>query len=110
MAITLTKPTTLAQDFCGTLVALDGIAYYLTACCQASGKGGADGVICRACYRPVADTFGMGWLVTDADAWVRYLADNVAAAVADGANDDANTREVFARFVVGVRKSAEAAA
>lgn len=34
------------------------LAYPLTPCCGASGKGGESGVICRACYRPVDPMFG----------------------------------------------------
>lgn len=30
----------------------------LTPCCNASGKGGAAGVICRACYRNVSYKYG----------------------------------------------------
>lgn len=50
-------PTTLT--LCGIHAAYaDGVAYPLTACCQASGKGGATGVICRACYQPVPSVMG----------------------------------------------------
>lgn len=31
------------------------MAYPLTPCCGASAKGGADGIVCRACYAP------LGW-------------------------------------------------
>lgn len=34
------------------------LAYPLTACCGASGKGGEAGVICRSCYRDVDPMFG----------------------------------------------------
>ena len=34
------------------------LAYPLTPCCGASGKGGGDGVICRSCYRDVDPMFG----------------------------------------------------
>ena len=73
-----TAPILLVNDFRGQLVTSDGIAYYLTPCCQASGKGSGDGIVCRACYRPVADTYGMGWLVTDTAMWDHYAADLVA--------------------------------
>lgn len=47
---------------CGVTVAHDEYAYVLTPCCGASGKGGADGIICRGCYQPVLDVHGMvGW-------------------------------------------------
>lgn len=36
-----------------------GMAYPLTDCCRASGKGSGDGVVCRACYQSVDDRFGM---------------------------------------------------
>jgi hypothetical protein len=76
--------TLLAHDYNGRLVCCDGIVYYLTDCCQASGKGGASGVVCRACYRPVADQFGDGWLVSDTAAWSRYALGLVGSEV--GAN------------------------
>jgi hypothetical protein len=34
------------------------LAYPLTPCCGASGKGGGNGVICRSCYRDVDPMFG----------------------------------------------------
>jgi hypothetical protein len=34
------------------------LAYPLTACCGASGKGGGNGVICRKCYRDVDPMYG----------------------------------------------------
>lgn len=34
------------------------MAYPLTPCCGASGKGGEFGVICRSCYRPVDAMYG----------------------------------------------------
>ena len=34
------------------------LAYPLTPCCGASGKGGGSGVICRKCYRDVDPMFG----------------------------------------------------
>lgn len=34
------------------------MAYPLTPCCGASGKGGGNGVICRACYHDVDPMFG----------------------------------------------------
>lgn len=44
--------------------------YPLTPCCQASGKGGGHGVICRACYHDVHGGFGDCW---DADGdWGTY--------------------------------------
>lgn len=55
---TIVEVTTI----CGVTVAHDDVAYVLTPCCGASGKGGAAGIVCRACYRPVADLYGMsGW-------------------------------------------------
>jgi len=67
------QPVVLASDSVGgTLVAQDGIVYYLTDCCKASGKGGQHGVICRSCYRPVSDVYGMGWMASDEQAWLNY--------------------------------------
>lgn len=59
----------------GFLTAQDGIVYYLTDCCGASGKGSVNsptGVCCRKCYREVDAVFGMGWLVSDDAAWAHY--------------------------------------
>lgn len=39
----------------------DGLAYPLTPCCEASGKGSSNvesGVVCRACYHEVDPKFG----------------------------------------------------
>lgn len=41
----------------------DGMAFYTTACCGASGKGSSDsesGVVCRACYHDVDSIYGTG--------------------------------------------------
>lgn len=55
------NPVVIATDgFHGTY-AIDvemGMAYPLTDCCKAFGKGSGDGVVCRACYAPVDDRFG----------------------------------------------------
>lgn len=57
MAATLAIPTTLT--ICKVEVALaDGLAYPLTACCAASAKGSADGVVCRGCYAPLPAAWG----------------------------------------------------
>jgi hypothetical protein len=40
----------------------DGVYSLLTPCCNASGKGGEHGVICRACYDDVDFIFGACWL------------------------------------------------
>lgn len=37
---------------------LPGFLYPVTDCCGASGKGSECGVVCRACYQPVADDLG----------------------------------------------------
>jgi len=49
---------------CGARFASDteiGLAYTLTACCHASGKGGdsPSGVVCRNCYAPVPSYHGV---------------------------------------------------
>lgn len=41
------------------LAAGDGMVWPLTGCCGASGKGAGAGVVCRGCYRPVKDGYGM---------------------------------------------------
>ncbi len=61
---TCTLPAVVAScvtglDSSGNVVAdVDGLAYPLTPCCSASGKGGTFGVVCRACYMPVDGYFG----------------------------------------------------
>lgn len=53
----------------GTVVVADlevGVVYPLTACCGASAKGAADGVVCRGCYRSLPDAMGMGWTLAEA--------------------------------------------
>ena len=47
------------------LVATWGIAYYLTPCCDATGKGSDGGTVCRSCYRYVDSLLGMGWQLAD---------------------------------------------
>jgi hypothetical protein len=42
-----------------TMALCEGLVYPLTQCCAASGKGGADGVVCRYCYRRVDGVYGM---------------------------------------------------
>lgn len=48
-----------------SLAESDEIIYYLTACCNASAKGGQYGVICRACHNPVPDWMGDAALIHD---------------------------------------------
>ena len=45
----------------------DGMLYLLTACCKASAKGSGDGVVCRACYRPIPDWMGWATLTDNAE-------------------------------------------
>lgn len=80
-------PTVLAREPI-TIVSSDGVLYYLTDCCRASGKGsiaqGIPCVTCRNCYREVDSIFGDGWRVDDAAGWDRYrrvlLTRDIAAA------------------------------
>lgn len=72
MPATIAAPTLLAEDMIGRLVLADGMVYYLTSCCGASATGSADGVACRACYRPVSHELGRGWVVSDESSWVAY--------------------------------------
>lgn len=54
-----TIPTFTLPDL--TIAVQDGLAYPLTPCCLASGKGSSNvesGVVCRACYREVDAVFG----------------------------------------------------
>lgn len=108
--------TTIAQDFRGRLAVSDGMAYYLTPCCGASGKGSAGsytGVVCRACYVDVDLDYGMGWMVSDEEAWTGYAAAFVAAGMRDHRELPANVREhnrqVLARGAARVREAAIAA-
>lgn len=54
------------------VVATHGIAYYLTPCCNASGKGSMDAIVCRSCYTEVDDIFAMGWSLNDDADWERF--------------------------------------
>jgi hypothetical protein len=54
--------TILGRDKVSVIAENDGIIFRLTNCCEASGKGGERGVICRACYQPVDDEMGMAWV------------------------------------------------
>lgn len=38
-----------------------GVIYPLTPCCNASAKGSASGVVCRACYEVLPEGWGAGW-------------------------------------------------
>jgi len=53
--------TTLASTPIGDVVTADGMVYVLTACCGASGKGGATSVVCRKCYATVGEVHARGW-------------------------------------------------
>lgn len=61
---TVPVPLSLLHRFLGVdahghrVVCDHGVTYALTDCCGASGKGSAGGVVCRACYTPVAWEFG----------------------------------------------------
>ena len=53
--------TVTERTACDLHVAYDvdlGLAYPLTPCCQASGKGADVGVVCRNCYQPVDAMYG----------------------------------------------------
>jgi hypothetical protein len=39
-------------------VVLDGFAFYITDCCDASAKGSMGEVVCRACYREIDPALG----------------------------------------------------
>lgn len=69
MASTVSSPVTLSVEGFAAQVVADletGVVYQLTACCGASAKGSGTGVVCRACYRPVPSTLGMGWTLAEA--------------------------------------------
>ncbi|MGA0848624.1 MAG: hypothetical protein ACO3RX_01615 [Chthoniobacterales bacterium] len=36
-----------------------GLVYPVTPCCRATAKGGEYGIICRACYQPIDEFFGL---------------------------------------------------
>lgn len=76
--------TDITDPDTGGLIAVDttlgeGYAYPLTTCCNATGKGGGSGVICRSCYEDVDWEFGGGWYLSEIDPSVR---EQVIAAVA----------------------------
>lgn len=70
---------TLVLDHVGVLAVNAGIVFYLSPCCSASATGSGNGVACRACYRPIADALGMGWLASDDAAWDRWVTEWLAA-------------------------------
>jgi hypothetical protein len=66
--------TQVVDPTSGGFIAVDteiGLAYPLTLCCNASGKGGGEGVICRSCYMDIDWGFGAGWTLEDLPASVR---------------------------------------
>jgi hypothetical protein len=69
-----TTVTTISMGIDGDLAISGGMVYYLTPCCKASATGCADYVGCRACYKPVADALGDGWMADDAAGWERRIA------------------------------------
>lgn len=101
---TTTAPTwsstnALSSDVLGGFLCMqDGMLYYVTNCCGASGKGSVNmpsGVCCRACYKDVGAVYGDCWQVeSDAD-MARYadrlrphlgeFADKIAASVREAA-------------------------
>ncbi|HEY5785247.1 MAG TPA: hypothetical protein VIT65_10760 [Microlunatus sp.] len=74
------------------------MAYPLTWCCGASGKGGGHGVICRKCYRDVDPMYGdcaplygvpMGWSTEQiVGSWVDASDAEVAALVQSWRDQD----------------------
>ena len=57
----------------------------LTPCCQGSGKGSDDGIVCRACYEYVNPLFGDCWDLADEQGWATYhtlLLDEAGCSVA----------------------------
>jgi hypothetical protein len=72
----------LSETIAGRLVTADGLIYFLTPCCHASGTGTSGGVACRSCYQPVRSIYGWGAAI-DAPDTVRELALIVAEAWGD---------------------------
>lgn len=70
MTTTATKVRVLGLDPVtdGWLAVNDGVVYLLTRCCKGSAKGTEHGVVCRSCYRPIADEMGMAWFVENFEA------------------------------------------
>ncbi|WP_143549080.1 hypothetical protein [Rhodococcus sp. ACS1] len=64
--------TELYQDQSAHVVASCGIAYYLTPCLDASGKGSMGSIVCRSCYEEVDSLFALGWSVADDSDWARF--------------------------------------
>jgi hypothetical protein len=57
----MTSPTIIQAPGLTVAVAKSGtvwLAYPLTPCCQASGKGSERGVVCRSCYNEVSAIYG----------------------------------------------------
>lgn len=101
--------TELVLDHQGILAVNDGIVFYLTECCKASGKGSSNsptGVCCRACYQPVPEVLAGAWLVSDGGAWKTWAEEFTAWAVeANAANA---TSDVLPRLISSVRQKAGA--
>lgn len=57
----MSTKTNVIDPRSGGVLAVDhevGIAFPLTPCCEASAKGSGDGIVCRACYAWVPESFG----------------------------------------------------
>lgn len=71
-------PVELVVDHVAKLVTADGIAYYLTLCCDASVTGvemtaaNPHGVACRSCYQPIDVELAAAWDVRDEGAWADW--------------------------------------
>lgn len=68
----MNEPILICQEAPVTLGVIDLFVYPLTPCCQASGKGGGNGVVCRACYHDVETYFGDCWSAGDDEGWDTY--------------------------------------
>ena len=47
----------------GQLARYENLIYPVTACCNADAKGSGTGVVCRGCYAPLPDEYGMAFTV-----------------------------------------------
>lgn len=90
MSVQPTTPTvTILGDVLniGLVAASDGMVYLLTPCCQATGKGGERGVVCRSCYKDVDDRYGWATMAS----WGQMAMDALAEILEPVLEDHAAT-------------------
>ena len=82
------------------------MVYRLTGCCQASAKGGFEGILCRACYAVIPDEMGDAWMVDEEDGWARFTEYARQSMVGHFFSDD-EARSIAEGLTIAVRSKAE---